>query len=155
MTISLHSAEAVATEISTRLATCTIALGAETNLGMNIYEGRRHVDDTMIPCTSLIEADDTPAPSRVRDEYEIGQRYVMFAYVPCDPDHPNRAAHAAIRDIKRALFRNEGKSDVRFGGKVVRVDYQGRDIGPRADGAKFVVAAVEIVVTYVERLSAP
>lgn len=155
MTASLHRAEDVAAEIKARIEACTVAQGAETNVGAKVYQGRRRIDDDMIPCLSLIEADDAPARTRVRDEYEIAQRYVLFAYVPCDPNNPNIAAHAAIRDMKRALFNTEGKGDARFGGKVVSVDYIGRDIGPRADGAAFVVAAVEVVVTYVERLSAP
>lgn len=152
MTQSLHAAEDVAAEVHARVATCTIAQGAETNLAATVYDGRRHVDDTMIPCVAIIEADDTPKRVRLRDEYEISQRYVMFAYVSCDPDHPNRAAHKAIRDLKRALFK---EGDGRFGGKVVAVEYIGRDIGPRADGASFVVAAIEIMVTFVEKLSSP
>ena len=36
MTASLHSAEAVGTELSTRLAACTTALGAETDLAHEI-----------------------------------------------------------------------------------------------------------------------
>ena len=153
MTASLHRAEDVAAEIKARLETCTTTLGAETDLGVKVYQGRRRVDDDMLPCASLIEADDTPSRTRLRNEYEIAQRYVVFAYVPCDPDNPNLAAHAAIRDVKRALF-PEG-DEGRFGGKVVSVEYVGRDIGPRADGAAFVVAAVEVVVRYVERICNP
>lgn len=152
---SLHRAEDVAAEIKARIATRTVALGAETNLGATIFQGRRHVDDSMPPCVTIIEAEDTPGRVNVRDEYEVQQRYVLFAYVPCDPSNPNVAAHAAIRDMKRALFTTAGKSDVRWGGKIRSIEYIGRDIGPRADGAAFVVAAVEIVVTYVERLSNP
>ncbi len=153
--MSEHSAEGVAAEIRTRILRCTIAQGAESDLGSVVYQGRRRVDDDMIPCASIIEADDVPARGRVRDEYEIAQRYVVFAYVPCDPDNPNTAAHAAIRDMKRALFSTDGKANVTMGGKVRRLHYLGRDIGPRADGAKFVVAAIEVQAEYVECLSNP
>jgi hypothetical protein len=149
---SLHRAEDIAAEIKRRVALCTVAQGAETDLGTRVFQGRRAVDDSMPPCATIIEADDTPARGRVRDEYEISQRYIVFAYVPCAPDNPNIAAHAAIRDLKRAMFAG---GDFRFGGLVKIVEYVGRDIGPRADGAAFVVAAIELVVTYVERLSNP
>lgn len=153
--ISLHTAESVSAEIKTRVSRCTLAQGAETNLAATVFQGRRHVDETMIPCVTIVEADDTPSRVRVSDEYEIAQRYVVFAYVPCSANDPNIAAHAAIRDIKRALFLTDGRADVRLGGKVRMLDYLGKDIGPRADGAAFVVVAVEVVAHFVERISAP
>jgi hypothetical protein len=152
---SLHRSADVAAAVKARVAQCTIALGAETDLGVSVYQGRRHVDDTMIPCCTLIEGEDTPARGRVRDEYEITQRYVLYAYLPCSAADPNLAAHAGIRDLKRTFFLTDGKPDVTFSGQVRLVEYMGKDIGPRADGAAFVVAAVEIAVTFVERLSAP
>jgi hypothetical protein len=155
MTASLHSAEAVGTELSTRLAACTTALGAETDLGAKVYRGRRHVDDTMIPCCVVIEGDDVPARGNVKTDYRLDQRYVLFAYVPCDPDHPNDAAHAAIRDMKRALFNTNGVPDSKLGGKARDVEYLGRDIGPRADGAAFVLAALEVGVEYAENVANP
>lgn len=155
MTVSIHSAEAVAAELKARLLTRVIAQGAETDIGAKVHLGRTKIDDTMIPCTVVIEADDQPARGRVGTQYEVTQRYIIFSYLPCDPDNPNVAAHAAIRDIKRAVFLTAGKDDVTWGGKVRQVVYQGRDIGPRADGAAFVVAAVEITVEYVERLASP
>lgn len=151
MTPSLHSAETVAAEIRTRLLTKTKAQGAETDLGVQVYQGRRKIDDSMIPCCAIIEADDTTSSSRMRAEYDVEQRYILFAYVPCDPDNPNLAAHAAIRDLKRAVLGGDG----RLGGKVRQVTYIGRDIGPRADGAAFVIGAIEFTVNYVERMDAP
>lgn len=148
-------AEDIGTEIQARLETRTIAQGAETNLGVKVYRGRRHVDDTMIPCAVIIEGDDLPARGNVRTSVQLDQRYVLFAYVPCDPDHPNDAAHAAIRDMKRALFSTAGAPDVKLGGKVRELEYLGRDIGPRADGAAFVLAAIEVGVEYVENLANP
>jgi hypothetical protein len=155
MTTLLQSAGAIAAALTTRLQACTVALGAETNLGVKVFRGRRIPSDDLIPCTVLIEGEDTPDIKNVGTKADIEQRYVVYAYVPCDPDQPNDAAHAAIRDIKRALFRLNGKPDVNLGGQVRRVRYVGRDIGPRADGERFVVAAVEFVVEFVEDLSAP
>lgn len=152
---SLHRAEDVAAEINSRIEACTIALGAETDLGVKVFQGRRHISDDMIPCATVIEGPDAPARARVRTEYEIGQTYVIFAYVPCDPANPNVAAHKAIRDMKRALFKTAGKADATLGGKVRALDYLGRDIGPRADGAAYVVAAIEVSASYVEMLDAP
>jgi hypothetical protein len=152
--MSLHSGEAVGALIKQRLETRTIAQGAETDLGATVYLGRRHVDDTMIPCTTLIEGPDEPGRGHVVDEYEVAQKYIVFAYVPCDANAPNTAAHAAIRDIKRALFRTAaGGPDKNLGGQVRALRYLGRDIGPRADGAAFVVVGVEVEATYVEKMS--
>jgi hypothetical protein len=148
-------AEDIGTDLGARLAACTVALGAETNLGAKVYRGRRHVDDTMIPCSVVIEGDDVPGRSNVRTDVQLSQRYVLFAYVPCDPDNPNDAAHAAIRDMKRALFNTAGQPDNKLGGKVREIEYLGRDIGPRSDGAAFVLAAIEVGVEYVENLANP
>lgn len=155
MSASLHAAEDIGTELSARLQACTVALGAETDLGVKVYRGRRHVDDSMIPCCVVIEGDDVPARVSVGTRYNLDQRYVLFAYVPCDPDNPNDAAHAAIRDMKRALFNTDGQPDVKLGGKVREIEYLGRDIGPRADGAAFVLAAIEVGVSYVENVAQP
>lgn len=154
--ISLHAAQAIGDEIRTRLLTCTVAQGAETNLGTTVFRGRRAVSDDMIPCVSIIEGDDHPARERGPGvNVKLDQRYVLYAYVPCDGNDPNLAAHAAIRDMKRAMFNSDGKPDERLGGKVFRCEYLGRDIGPRADGANFVLAVIEIGVHYAENLAAP
>lgn len=152
MSTTLHRAEDVAAELVRRLGLLTIAQGAETDIGTVVHQGRTKVDDEMMPCTVIIEADDTPADKRLRSTIEIAQRYVLFAYLKCDPDNPNVAAHAAIRDLKRANWK---PGDDKWGGLVRSVEYIGRDIGPRADGAGFVVAAIEMVVTYVENIDNP
>lgn len=154
MTVLLQRAEDVAVEVCARLASRTVALGAETDLGVSVYQGRRRIDDSMIPCAVVIEGPDT-AGSAVGARVEVDQPYTLFAYIPCDPANPNVAAHAALRDLKRAIFMTDGKADPRWGGKVREVRYLGRDIGPRADGAAFVVAAIDIGVQYVENLAAP
>ena len=156
MSASLHTAEDIGAELSTRLAACTVALAAETNLGARVYRGRRRIDDSMIRGTVVIEGDDVPARGgNVKTDYKLDQRYVLFAYVPCDPDNPNDAAHAALRDMKRAVFSTSGQPDTRLGGKVRDIVYLGRDIGPRADGASFVLAALEVGVEYVENVANP
>lgn len=149
----LNSSEAIGDEIAARLARCTVAQGAETNLGASVFRGRQAITDDMIPCSVLIEGDDRPAPARPARTtlYKIEQTYVLLAYVPCDADDPNVAAHAAIRDIKRALF-GDGHD---MGGRVAELRYRGKDIGPRADGAPFVVAAVEVVAEFSENVAQP
>ena len=155
MSASLHTAEDIGTELSTRLAACTVALGAESDLGTRVSPGRRRIDDTMIPCAVVIEGDDVPDRGNVKTSYKLDQRYVLYAYVPCDPDNPNDAAHAAIRDLKRAVFNTDGAADPKLGGLVRDCVYLGRDFGPRADGASFVLAAVEVGVEYVENVANP
>lgn len=148
-------AEDIGEDLKARLLTRTVALGAETDLGVKVHLGRRHVDDSMIPCSVVIEGDDIPARGNVKTAVKLGQRYLLFAYVPCDASNPNTAAHKAIRDMKRALFNTGGVADNTLGGKVREIEYLGRDIGPRSDGAAFVVAAIEVGIEYVENLSNP
>lgn len=149
----LQSAEPISEELVTRLETRTVALGAETNLGVKVYRGRRYVDDSMIPCCVLLEGQDEPQERNVRTQYELLRSYAALAYLPCDPDHPNVAGHAAIRDLKRAIFGGDSKSTL--GGKVKEAEYTGSAIGPRADGASYVVATLEFQIRYVEDLANP
>ena len=151
----LQSAEDIAAELRTRLLTRTIAQGAETDIGTVVYQGRRMIDNSQIPCIVLLEGDDVPDRVNAATAYKIAQRYVLMAYLPCDPDAPNIAAHAAIRDLKRAVFTTDGRADYKLGGKVGNVEYLGRDIGPRGDGAPFVLALIEINVDYVENVASP
>ena len=116
---------------------------------------RPYVREVWHELAGTIEGDDIPGRGTVGTEYELEQRYVLFAYSPCDPKHPNVAAHKAIRDIKRAVFLTDGKADPRWGRRVVAVRYLGRAIGPRTDGVGFVLSAVEIAVDYVEVLAKP
>ena len=155
MTELLKRAEDVAAEIVARLSRCTIALGAETDIGLKVHQGLKRIDDTMIPCAVLIEGDDVPENDRVGTQANLEQQYVVFGYLACDPKDPNVAAHKALRDLKRAIFTTDGKPDRRFGRRVLDVRYLGRDIGARTDGAGFVLAAVEFSVSYVEDLASP
>lgn len=151
----LSSAEDVAGEIRRRVLGITQANGYETDIGLQVFQGLRHISDDMIPCAVVIEGDDVPGDANVKGDIELDQRYVLYGYLPCDPLNPNVAAHAAIRDLKRAIFVTNGKADKWWGRLVREVKYLGRDIGPRTDGAAFVLAAIEIQVTYVESLANP
>lgn len=152
---TLMRAEAISLELKTRLETRTIAAGAETNLGAVVYLGAMKVDPEMVPCCVIVEGDDTPSREGVRTKVKLAQRYALLAFVPCDPLHPNVAAHAAIRDLKRAVFTSNGAEDWTLGRAVLSVDYIGREIAPRADGLNFVLAGIEIEVNYAENLANP
>ena len=151
----MQRAEDIGLEIKTRLERCTTVDGAETDAGRVVYLGKQAISDDLIPCTVVIEGDDVVKGTNASGQALIEQRYAVLAYVPCDPDHPNAAAHAAIRDTKRALLRTEGRPDARWGGRVRKVEYLGRDIGGRADGAPFVLAITEFAVEYVEDTANP
>lgn len=152
MTTQFSRAQDVAQELYTRLTAVSVANGYETDIGLKVFRGRRNIDEGSPPCSSLIEGEDTSIDRAGRTPTcLISQRYVFVAYVPCTADNPNDAAHAAIRDMKRAIFGKDGRLD----GKVHKVTYRGRDIGPRADGVNIVMAVVEIEVEYVENLAEP
>lgn len=151
MSIYTKSAD-IAAHLSARLAGITKATGAETDLGVTVFRGRRNVEESHVPCSVLIEGNDsvTDRPGRL-PAAAITQRYVIAAYVPCDADHPNDAAHAAVRDIKRAIF----TTGTTLEGRALRVLYKGRDIGPRADSRPIVFVTVDIDVEFVEDLTNP
>lgn len=148
----VNRAEDIAELLVARLATLTKAQGAETDIGRSVLRGRKRIDDTQIPCTVVIEGEDalTRSPRGVT-LYKIAQEYEIHGYVPCLQDHPNTAAHAVLRDIKRAVF-GDGAT---LGGRVREVRYLGRDIGPRADGSSFVLAVVSLEIEYVEDVASP
>lgn len=154
---TLTRAEDIALEIQRRLALISVAAGCETNVGAFISRGNRSIDVSKAPCCVLVEGtdhvgDQTPTQGNM----VVTQDYVIAAVLACNVDHPNDAAHMAIRDVKRALFRSDDKlPDTTFSGKVKKVTYRGRDIQPRGDGKNFVAAIVEISVEYPEKLYAP
>ena len=61
------------------------------------------------------------------------------------------AAHLLLKDLKRVVFGNGNKTNL--GGRVRSVSYEGRDIGPRADGKAIVMAVIFIDVTFAETLA--
>lgn len=159
---ALTKAGDIAQHLCGLIAGITTANGSETDIGMTVYQGRRNFEDRNIkeegPCAVLLEGEDRPGGQAGRDALLIRQDYIVGGYVLCDPDNPNIAAHAVIRDIKRALFT---KQDSRLGGQVAltgcanTIEYKGRDIGARTDGHPIVFAVVHITVEYAETLTDP
>lgn len=152
MTTYFTSGE-ISNEIKTRLQTILIANGSETDIGRDVTMGRRKLPgDDRPPCLMVFEgADDVrDQPGRIPSVL-LSQQYVIDAFDKCDPDNPNVAALAMIRDVKKAIFKDGGT----FGGKVKSVNYLGRDIGPRPDGAALVQARIMISVSFVEDLTNP
>lgn len=156
MTTQLHTAEGVANEIRRRLLTCTVAQGAETNLGRVVHHGQAAIDVEQAPCCKLIEGDDVVEQrAGQRTDYEVEQRFAVIAYLPCTRDTPMTAAHAGARDIKRALFSTDGKPDGRLGGAVKTIEYSGKQMGFRKEGELMVLVIVEFGVKYVENVATP
>ena len=152
----LNSAEAIALALKARLEAVTTVAGAETDIGTRVLLGRRSTpDETQIPCVVLLEADDIPHRRNVGTHYNVVQGFVLMAYLQCERDDPSTAAHRAIRDIKRALFRTGGKPDDTLGGQVHEVLYLGKQISPREGGQRTVVAIVEVAVQYAEDVANP
>lgn len=151
----------VALHLNALLSNITQANGFETDIGATVFRGKRKIEDTSVPCAVLLEGDDTPTSGQGDDSVTIKQSYVLGGYAVCDPDHPNDTAHQIVSDLKRAVFKlvdptkaESIRGTTSFGGRVKGVEYKGRDIGPRTDGAPIVFALIHIDVTFVEQLSA-
>lgn len=136
--------------LSGRLATCVTAQGAETNLGANVFRGRRKIVDELIPCAVLVEGAEDRKPDQAGRSHTVKLEvpFAVHAYVLCDPNDPNVAGLAARRDLKRAVFRGD-PAHTRL------ITYHGADIAPRADGAAYVLVALSISVEVIEDLANP
>lgn len=147
-----QTAGEIASELYTRVASIRLTNGYETDIGRLVYRGVRKVEDDAVPCATVIEGQDvvTSRPGRL-PAANIDQGYLLGGYAPCDPANPNDTAHKIIRDLKKAIFKGNATLD----GKVPKVEYRGRDIGPRTDGVAIVFALIEITISYVEDLTSP
>lgn len=152
----INTAEGVSDELEARLLGITVANGYETDIGVTVRMGRAKLpseDET--PCIQVLEAEDVldaAAGKQRTAQVKLVMSFVIDAWSACEANNPNRMAHKMIRDIKKAIFKGGNRT---FDDKVVAVNYVGRDIGPRADGAGFVQARVEISVEYIEQLNVP
>lgn len=147
-----QTSEEIALLIADRLGDISVANDYETDIGLKVFRGKRAVMDEQVPCCVLIEGADNVEQGAGRlPVAKITQQYILGGYNTCDVDNPNDAAHEIIRDLKKAIF----IGDVTLGGKVSKIEYKGRDIGPRTDGTPIVFALIEISVTYIENLTAP
>lgn len=147
----------IAAYLTEVLGTIRVANGYQTDIGQTVYRGRLKHDEDKVPYCSILEGEDRVTSTGSQTDVAVSQDFVIGAYVPCDPRNPNDAAHKAIRDIKKVVFTSDlarsEKAGARGGnGRVKSLEYGGKDIGPRADGAPIVYAVVYITVTFAENL---
>lgn len=149
----------IAEYLTTVLQGITVAGGYRTDIGTTVFRGRLKHDEDRVPYAVLIEGEDRPEENDGgRLDLTITQDFVLGAYVNCNVDNPNDAAHDAIKDIKKAVFTSDlarkAQAGARGGnGRVKSLAYRGKDIGPRADGKGIVFAVVHISVTFAEDLT--
>ncbi len=149
MTTPFTKASDIAEYLTTLIQTIKIADGFNTDIGLTVFRGRKKIDDDMVPCGVIIEGEDRPGDNAGRESIKITQSYVLGGYVKCDPDNPNDDAHLVIKDLKKVLF-GQGP---RMGNRVAAIRYQGRDIGPRADGVAIVFAVINVDIEFAETLA--
>ena len=146
----------IAIVLTNILKQITTANGYNTDIGHRVFRGRLKLDDDKIPCVVIGEEDDQ-VTDRVNygKNVSITQGFVIDAYVRCDPDNPNDAAHDVIEDLKKALF--TGQSNANPAGALAphvrTLKYIRRHIGPRPEGADFVLGSITIETAYVETLT--
>jgi hypothetical protein len=144
--------EDISLDIYTALKNIQTGFGYETDVGSIVFRGKASpVDKTQMPCCVIFEGADEikGAQGELSPKVLTEQYYMLVAYLPCDPDNPNDAGHAAIRDLKKAIF-NDASFAIKK--KYRNVKYLGRYIGPRADGESIVHASIEISVEYLDVL---
>ncbi len=149
MTTPFTKASDIAEYLTTLIQKIKIEDGFNTDIGLTVFRGRKKIDDTMVPCGVIIEGEDRPGENVGREEIKITQDYVLGGYVQCSADNPNDAAHLVIKDLKKVIFGQGPRLD----GRVKSVSYEGRDIGPRADGVAIVFAVIHISIVFAETLA--
>ena len=148
----------IAEYLTTVLQAIRVTNGYKTDIGATVYRGRLKHDEDRVPYCVLIEGEDRPQENDGgRLDVTLEQDFVLGAYVLCNVDNPNDAAHLAIKDIKKAVFSSALARRPIAGarganGRVAKLSYRGKDIGPRADGKNIVFAVVHITVTFAEDL---
>lgn len=153
------TASEVAAEVYARVQDIKIENGYETEMGRTVFQGKVKVVDEQVQqaiyCVSVLEGiqvvEEQAAQGRL-PAVRVEQRYGLVGYAVCDLDQPNLAAHAMLRDFKRAIWKG---GDSTWGGKVRSVQYRTTDIGPRPDGVAIVMALLEFGVEYAEQLGQP
>lgn len=160
-TQTLNTSDDIAKYLTEVLQGITTANGFQTDIGERVFRGRLKHDEDRVPYSTLIEGEDKVTSQGVQTEIVVDQDFIIGAYLPCDPDNPNDAAHKAIRDIKKAVFssglaRRSGGPGSRgqTHGLVKELTYGGKDIGPRSDGKAIVYAVVYFTIKYPENLLA-
>jgi hypothetical protein len=140
---STYTPDQLGAELKRRLATVVAT----------VHRGRRKIDDTMMPCGVVVEGDAVPGERRGgrSTEYSLRCECAWHAYVACDPNDPNVAAHAALKAMKTALW-SDGTT---MAGHVRDVEFLGTDIAPRVDGAAWVLAVLTFSATLVEDVAKP
>lgn len=152
----MSKASDIAAELTARIAKITKANGYATDIGTHVFRGKRRLDEeTHLPCVILVEGNDSPKTDDNLTSVGIEQAYVFESHDACNPDNPNDKAHLMIADLKRAIFAGEPKHGMRLNGKVKALNYKGRVMGAREDGASMVFAGIHITVFYTEDLTNP
>ncbi|XZG69241.1 hypothetical protein ACTSKR_11315 [Chitinibacteraceae bacterium HSL-7] len=137
----------IALAIAARLAAIRQADGFHTDIGQRVFRGRVAFEPDQLPCAVLVEKDDVVLEQK-RRAVKQGLGYMLIGYARCDPAHPNDTAHQIVADLKRAIFSDTAL----LHDKVRDLEYVGRSIMPRDDGAAIVSAVVEIRVEAVGEL---
>lgn len=141
----------IAAELAARVAQISIVNGYRTDIGQQVFDGRRHLDETHMPCTVIFADDDDPAGAQLPNS-KTSLPFLLEGHAACDPDHPNVVGRKIVSDLKKAVF----SGDLTFGDKrAVACRYGGRSISPRPDGLALISANIVVVVDVVENLAAP
>ena len=118
-----------------------------------VFRGKRNIDESELPCIVLFEGEDRVRSDTGSENAEVEQFYGAEWHGPVtDPDNPNDTAHAALAEIKKALFIRRDPMRA----KMFRsIHYKGRSIGTREEGSEFVSAVVLFSAVFAEDLTNP
>ncbi len=152
----MSKASELAAAVFARVSSITIANGYSTDIGLKVYRGKKTADAVEAPLAFIVEGDDD-ALDQKGIEARVKIQYAIEGHTACDPENPNDAVHAIVADLKRAIF----GGDRTYGG-IVRgnnggnsIEYKGRVVGEREEGASIVGAAILVSFEIMENLANP
>lgn len=148
----MSKAKTLAQRVNDRIAEIRVANGYLTDIGAKMLRGRLSIDPSYLPCTVLVESDDS-VEDRTHGKVKVAVTFIAEGHSDCDADNPNDKAHDIVTDLKRAIF----SGDATYGGIMRPGDlrYEGKNFGNRPDGASIIAASIQFTCVFVEELANP
>lgn len=149
----MTDSEDLAAIFMVKLKNITRLQGSLTDIGKTVFDGRRQIEPTEMPCVIMHEgedrlSDDDSKTQGMPKQASVIQHYVFEGIDSCDPAHPNVKARQIVHDLKKAIFATD---DV-LRRKVISIRYTGKTFGAREGGTTMISAAIQIDVAYVNTL---
>jgi len=142
--MNISRANTIAEALVARLQNVRTTNGYHTNVGREVFRGKRKLMEADV--TTLFEDEEDAGPPKAEPYTAIAvQHFIAEAATTCDPDNPEIAGHKLVADLCKTLF----SADLTLSGLLeAPLTYTGRVIQPRVDGQSLVNVQIKLDATY-------